>query len=120
VSFSIFWSSYPKKVGKGAALKVWTRLKPNPELQSRIHAAIAQQLETDQWQRDNGQFIPHPATWLNQTRWEDETATVQRVDPIPGQPVDWWEDCKRIHNGECELDRMRHHIRCQIEQGKAG
>ena len=25
--------------------------------------------------KDNGQFIPMPATWLNQKRWEDEPAT---------------------------------------------
>lgn len=25
-----------------------------------------------QWNKDNGQYIPNPATWLNQKRWEDE------------------------------------------------
>ena len=27
--------------------------------------------ETEQWQKDKGRFIPHPATWLNQERWQD-------------------------------------------------
>jgi len=24
-----------------------------------------------QWLKDDGQFIPHPTTWLNQERWND-------------------------------------------------
>ena len=27
---------------------------------------------TDEWTKNNGQFIPYPSTWLNQKRWEDE------------------------------------------------
>ena len=34
--------------------------------------AIEQQKESAQWSKDNGQFIPHPTTWLNGKRWEDE------------------------------------------------
>lgn len=34
--------------------------------------AIEVQKKSDQWQRDNGQYIPYPATWLNGRRWEDE------------------------------------------------
>ena len=33
--------------------------------------AIEMQKKTAQWTKDNGQFIPHPATWLNSKRWED-------------------------------------------------
>ena len=38
----------------------------------------------DQWKKDGGQFIPHPATWLNQEGWDDEPeikiASVATVD----------------------------------------
>lgn len=41
-------------------------------------SAILKSLEylktTEQWKKENGKFIPYPATWLNQKRWEDETA----------------------------------------------
>jgi hypothetical protein len=33
---------------------------------------LALQRQSAQWQRDDGQFIPHPSTWLNGRRWEDE------------------------------------------------
>ena len=34
--------------------------------------AIRKQKQSGQWRRDNGQYIPYPATWLNQERWNDE------------------------------------------------
>lgn len=66
--FSEFWIAYPRKVGKGEAEKSWRKLRPDL---ATVLAAIDQAKKTDQWRKDNGQFIPHPATWLNQRRWED-------------------------------------------------
>ena len=41
-------------------------------LSLEICAAVENYKETDQWKKDNGQFIPYPATWLHQERWKDE------------------------------------------------
>jgi hypothetical protein len=41
-------------------------------LVGRILAAIQHQAKTDGWRKDGGKFIPHPSTWLNNRRWEDE------------------------------------------------
>lgn len=70
--FERFWKAYPKKVGKGAALKAFEKSKVNADLIVVIEKSIEQQKKTDQWKKENGQFIPNPATWLNQKRWEDE------------------------------------------------
>lgn len=70
--FELFWLAYPKKVGKGAALKAWTKLKPSQTLLETMVTAVQVQIAWPQWQKENGQFIPHPATWLNQGRWQDE------------------------------------------------
>ena len=70
--FDEFWAVYPKKVGKQAALKTWSRLKPDAELTKAIVAAVEYQRSTEQWQREGGRYIPNPETWLNQGRWEDE------------------------------------------------
>ena len=75
--FDEFWSAYPKKVGKGEAKKLWAKLKVNGRLPS-VLSAIAAQKSTAQWQKEGGQFIPLPATWLRQGRWDDE---VQQVTP---------------------------------------
>lgn len=68
-AFDVFWAEYPKKVGKEAARKAFAKVKVPIET---LTAAIQRQKGSDQWTRDNGQYIPNPATWLNQGRWEDE------------------------------------------------
>jgi hypothetical protein len=78
--FKEFWDAYPKKVGKGAAEKSYKKIKPDSDLQERIMGAIYDAKKSKDWKKDNGQYIPHPATWLNQKRWEDE------LDPEPEPP----------------------------------
>lgn len=72
--FAEFWKAYPKKVGKEAARKAFMKVKPSADLLQRMLTAIQEQKQADQWRRDNGQYIPNPATWLNQGRWEDEAS----------------------------------------------
>ena len=73
--FEMFWKVYPKKVGKLAAMKAWFKIRPSKELCEKIVEAVAQQISSEQWIREGGRFIPHPATWLNQGRWDDEIIT---------------------------------------------
>ena len=70
--FDAFWQAYPKKVGKADALKAFAKLKPDNELMQTILAAIAQWSKTDQWSKDNRQYVPMPATYIRGRRWEDE------------------------------------------------
>lgn len=74
--FELFWQAYPRRQGRGAALRSWERLKPTDALLARMLAAIEQQRQLPDWLRENGRFIPHPATWLNQQRWLDEGVDV--------------------------------------------
>ena len=68
-AFDEFWKAYPRKVGKDAAFKAWDKKKPPLEA---VLKALTVQRSCDQWQKEGGQFVPHPATWLNQGRWKDE------------------------------------------------
>ena len=70
--FSEFWETYPRRQAKANAYKAWKRIKPDRQLLDLMKAAIARQKRSEAWQRENGQFIPHPASWLNARRWEDE------------------------------------------------
>jgi len=72
--FDAFWEVYPRRVAKGTAEKAWLKIKPDSELQQKILAAIKAQKRSDQWQREEGRFIPHPATWLKGAQWDDEPA----------------------------------------------
>jgi len=68
-NFLSFWNVYPKKIGKGAAEKSWYKQKPPLDV---VLVAVEAQKKTDQWSKEKGKYIPNPATWLNQKRWEDE------------------------------------------------
>jgi|TARA_R100000084_G_scaffold107247_1_gene66857 hypothetical protein len=63
-NFDAFWKAYPKKVGKGAAVKAYDKaLKGTP------HDIIMEGLE--RYDPDPG-YICNPATWLNEMRYFDE------------------------------------------------
>lgn len=67
--FDRFWAAYPRKCGKGAAERSFERIRPDAALLDRMLRAIETQRQSDTWLRG---YIPNPATWLNQRRWEDE------------------------------------------------
>jgi len=67
--FERFWNEYPKKVGKAAALKAFAKVTVPVSV---LIEAVRAQARSAQWTKDNGQYIPNPATWLNQGRWEDK------------------------------------------------
>ncbi|MGH8908301.1 MAG: hypothetical protein ACRD0K_17780 [Egibacteraceae bacterium] len=78
--FASWWAEYPKKVAKGDAEKAWLRIKPDAALIETMIAAVLRQRQSPQWTKDGDKFIPHPATWLNGRRWEDESSAQKRLD----------------------------------------
>ena len=69
--FEDFWQMYPNKVAKVTAYKTWVKNDLNP-IAEFILSGVKRWKQSDQWERDNGRYIPHPNTFLNQRRWEDE------------------------------------------------
>lgn len=76
-AFTDFWKTYPKKVGKDAAERAWTRKVKTSETIEAIMKAVAAQKASKEWTKDDGQYIPNPATWLNQGRWKDDDGSTQ-------------------------------------------
>jgi hypothetical protein len=70
--FDRFWDAYPRHTGKANALKAWAKLEADDALLDVILASLSWQREQPAWTKDAGAFVPHPATWLNGRRWEDE------------------------------------------------
>lgn len=66
VPFEQFWQAYPRKVGKRAAELAFARA-----LRRTTFEHIMDALRHAQWSSDP-QYIPHPTTWLNQGRYDDE------------------------------------------------
>lgn len=89
ILFDQFWSAYPKKMAKDAAYRAFAKRKPSEALLATMLAAIERQKHSRQWLEDHGRYIPHPATWLNQARWEDAE------DAQPESPEESLERLKR-------------------------
>jgi len=70
--FSLFWENYPKRKDKLKAEKAFKKIKADDQTMASILLALETQKESNDWLKDDGQFIPLPATWLNGRRWEDE------------------------------------------------
>jgi len=81
--FETFYKHYPRKINKGKAKNAWNKLcnkpsKEKPTLQDLLKA-VSNQSKTTRWQQST--FIPHPSTWLNQTRWLDEVEAMNEKYP---------------------------------------
>lgn len=73
--FERFWATYPRKVCRSRADKAWRKLNPSEQLSCEILQAVERAKTSADWRRESGKFIPYPATWLNDRRWEDEAPT---------------------------------------------
>jgi len=73
--FETWWQAYPNKTGKGAAFKAFQRAKRRGD-GDRLFSALQQQLPNLEQaaNRSDGNFCPHAATWLNQSRYDDEVS----------------------------------------------
>ncbi len=74
--FETFWNAYPRKVGKTAAQKAFQNAHNRPRIDDLL-LAIGRARASPQWAKEGGQFIPHPSTWLNQGRWDDQLPEIE-------------------------------------------
>lgn len=72
IDFAAFYAAYPRKVGKGNARKAFAAAVKRGAKSADLVAASA--AHRDNWARCRTEmrFIPHPATWLNGERYDDE------------------------------------------------
>jgi hypothetical protein len=67
--FLDFWSVYPKKVDKKGAFRAFKNIPKLKETYPAIMRALEIQKQSQQWTKDNGQYIPNPTTYIHQERW---------------------------------------------------
>ncbi len=113
--FDQFWEAYPNKKGKLAAQRAWQRIKGRPPLPA-ILQALDTQKRGEQWQRERGRFIPHPATWINQGRWDDETKPTTPAKPKPAPVL---VEAPPPVNPEnlARIEAMKNQIRSKLSMG---
>jgi hypothetical protein len=93
--FARFWAAYPRKVDRAKAEKAFAKLRADDALLASLLSAIERAKASEQWRAPGGKFIPYPATWLTNRRWEDEepaddrpaaTKPVPQLNPATGMP----------------------------------
>lgn len=89
--FESFWKVYPRKVGKEKCRNWFKSHKPKEDLVQKMIEAVEEQKKSKQW--SDPQYIPHPYTWLNQGRWEDELTPTKdsTFQSAPKNPIQWEE-----------------------------
>ena len=89
--FESFWKVYPRKIGKEKCRNWFKSHKPKEDLVQQMIEAVEQQKKSKQW--SDPQYIPHPYTWLNQGRWEDELTPTKdsTFQSAPKNPIQWEE-----------------------------
>lgn len=84
-AFAEFWTLYPKKDAKQKAAIAWAKGDLDSELQ-KINADVRRRKMSPEWQREQGQFVPLPATYLNARRWDNDIDPAKIVDkPVNGK-----------------------------------
>ena len=81
--FDTFWREYPKKKSKGQARKAFDKALKKTDFDT-IMTALRALKETKQWTKNDGEFVPYPATWLNAEGWEDEVKSADGFDNLRG------------------------------------
>lgn len=71
-AFEIFYKAYPNKKNVKTARTRWEKMKVTPELFAAIMEGLERAKNSQEWGKDGGAYIPHPATWLNGEGWKNE------------------------------------------------
>lgn len=98
--FDRFWTAYPKKTAKLKAKESFEKNVPDDDTLQSILSSLAYLKTTEDWQKENGKFIPMATTFLNQHRWEDETAQ-------PPKPKRECKNLKPVFDREYTREELR-------------
>lgn len=118
--FSRFWAAYPKKRNKARARQAFFRIKKIEKVFPVMMQALGRQKASADWQKDGGQYIPLPTTWLNGERWEDVEQV--EVQPPAHGPVNLTaadlEKLEREREKQADANMAELRRRMQNEEGE--
>lgn len=72
IPFDQFWTIYPRKTAKKAAEKSWSKMNEEDQKQAICY------LQEEPFADQSVKYIPHPSTFLNGERWNDELPIEQK------------------------------------------
>lgn len=84
--FLEFWAVYPKKVGKGDAFRKWQTIVKSQKNKELVIHSVETHKRSDRWKEEGGKYIPNPATFLHQRRFDDEVQTTEEAEQEQKKP----------------------------------
>jgi hypothetical protein len=108
--FDLFWKTYPKRVGKGAAQRSWEKVTKRMKIAPSVIIAGAKAY-ADEKRGTDITYVAHPSTWLNQQRWLDEPGRKEEPEvdhrgrPHIKEILDKNEICRDIRDRLIEATR---------------
>ena len=79
--FLEFWESYPKnprKVAKSSCQAKW-KSKNYDAIADTIISHVKTMAQSEQWKKENGNYVPMPMTYLNRESWDADIAPTRKV-----------------------------------------
>lgn len=125
--FYEWYKLYPVKKGKSTALKSWNKLKMDDYMADHLIVCLKMQIKYDaQWKAGIG--IPHPSTYLNQKRWNDEIvkeSSDEKPDwaKIPRDDNQLWDFAKKYNYpgpGHMTYSQYRQFLNSAVEKRLSG
>lgn len=108
--FNLWWSHFPKKVGKEPAYKAWLK-----KIKEGVLPPVLEVIDAIEKQKDSGQlgsekrYMPKPATWINAHSWEDEIYEPEHTESGKDKdnPLDYGRSVQEIFSHDMErYDKM--------------
>lgn len=98
--FDRFWAAYPKKRKKPDARKAWKQTEAVRPPVDQIISVVQAYCKTQDWIKNDGAFIPYPATFIRAEQWDDEIEV-----KLPGivNEKPWQETASGIETKGAEL-----------------
>lgn len=95
ISADSIYEVYPRKEARQDALRAIIKAMDRVHPEKLMAATEAYAAAVAVWAADDRKYVPHPATWFNSGRFEDDPKTWERK--ANGSPVPWQRDS---HNSD--------------------
>lgn len=79
--FEVWWKAYPRKTAKPKALESYAKLRADGVSAKAMLDGLNKACKEWEAEGTEPRYVPYPATWLNQRRFEDEPMTAKPKKP---------------------------------------
>lgn len=90
-AFASFWQMYPKKRNRREARREWDALGVTSDLWETMRKSLLLFLDSPDWQKEQGRFVPAPLQFLQDRRWEGVQLPPRDTGQQGGGKDSWWD-----------------------------